>query len=203
MILAGYETTANTLAYSLYLLGKHPHARQRPLQEVDQFQGRPGYDSLHHFPYAAAVINETLRLHPAAAIMNREATENVQVMPPSCPPCAISSCVVSFLGLFALFLLCYTDSQAISVCAALFAKANLRCVVVTDSQTALFAIQYLHYCMLTDMQLDLFALPCVCRPMLLVHSTSPVCATLFADTSCCTAIQLGLFALSCAVLSFS
>ena len=36
MILAGYETTANTLAYSIYLLGKNPEAQQRLLQEVDQ-----------------------------------------------------------------------------------------------------------------------------------------------------------------------
>ena len=80
MILAGYETTANTLAYSVYLLGKHPDAQQRLLQEVDQHPGRPGYDSLHQFPYAAAVINEALRLYPPATFLTRVATEDVQVV---------------------------------------------------------------------------------------------------------------------------
>lgn len=79
MILAGYETTANTLAYSIYLLGKNPEAQQRLLQEVDQFPGQPGYDSLHQFPYAAAVISEALRLYPPATMLSRVATDDVQV----------------------------------------------------------------------------------------------------------------------------
>ncbi len=38
MMLAGYETTANTLAFCIYLLAKHPHAQQQLLQEVDGFK---------------------------------------------------------------------------------------------------------------------------------------------------------------------
>ena len=37
-MLAGYETTANTLAFCIYLLAKHPHAQQQLLQEVDGFK---------------------------------------------------------------------------------------------------------------------------------------------------------------------
>lgn len=47
-------------------------------REIDQSHGRPGYDSLHHFPYAAAVINEALRLYPPATMLSRVATEDVQ-----------------------------------------------------------------------------------------------------------------------------
>ena len=79
MILAGYETTANTLAYSIYLLGKHHTAQQQLLQEVDAFQQRPGYDDLSSFPYAAAVINEALRLYPPATFLTRTASQDVQV----------------------------------------------------------------------------------------------------------------------------
>ncbi len=81
MILAGYETTANTLAYSIYLLGKNPGTQHQLLQEIDQFQGRPGYDNLPQFPYAAAVISESLRLYPAATVLSRVATEDAQVIP--------------------------------------------------------------------------------------------------------------------------
>lgn len=81
MILAGYETTANTLAYSIYLLGKNPEAQQQLLQEIDQSHGRPGYDSLHQFPYAAAVVNEALRLYPPATMLSRVATQDVQLGP--------------------------------------------------------------------------------------------------------------------------
>lgn len=38
MMAAGYETTATTLAFSILLLGRHPHAQQRLLQEVDAFK---------------------------------------------------------------------------------------------------------------------------------------------------------------------
>ena len=38
MMLAVYETTANTLAFWIYLLAKHPHAQQQLLQEVDGFK---------------------------------------------------------------------------------------------------------------------------------------------------------------------
>ena len=79
MILAGYETTANTLAYSIYLLGKNPAAQQQLLQEVDAFPQQPGYDDLPSFPYAAAVINEALRLYPPATVLTRAASQDVQV----------------------------------------------------------------------------------------------------------------------------
>ena len=79
MILAGYETTANTLAYSIYLMGRNLTTLMRFLQEVDQFSGKPGYEDLQQFPYAAAVINEALRLYPPATLLTRVATENVQV----------------------------------------------------------------------------------------------------------------------------
>ena len=36
-ILAGYETTANTLAFCVYLLCKHPEAQQKVIAEVDAF----------------------------------------------------------------------------------------------------------------------------------------------------------------------
>lgn len=80
MILAGYETTANTLAYSIYLLSKHTAAQQQLLQEVDAFKQRPGYDDLPSFPYAAAVINEALRLYPPATFLARTASQAVQVL---------------------------------------------------------------------------------------------------------------------------
>lgn len=38
IMLAGYETTANTLAFCIYLLARHPHAQQQLLQEVDGFK---------------------------------------------------------------------------------------------------------------------------------------------------------------------
>jgi cytochrome P450 len=41
-ILAGYETTANTLAFSIYNIARYPEVQERLLEEVDAFgRGRP------------------------------------------------------------------------------------------------------------------------------------------------------------------
>ncbi len=37
LILAGYETTANALAFAIYLLSTNPAKRERLLAEVDAF----------------------------------------------------------------------------------------------------------------------------------------------------------------------
>ena len=94
MILAGYETTANTLAYSIYLLGKNPTAQQQLLQEVDAFPQQPGYDDLLSFPYAAAVINEALRLYPPATVLTRAASQDVQVQQAH-ESCMLACCAVT------------------------------------------------------------------------------------------------------------
>jgi len=48
MILAGYETTANALAFALYLLSANKAAEARVAAEVDAFgRGRtPAYDDI-------------------------------------------------------------------------------------------------------------------------------------------------------------
>lgn len=65
---AGFETTANTLAYAVWAISAHPRVQARVLAEVDAF-GRsrpPGFQDLQQqggaFPYLQAVIKETLRL---------------------------------------------------------------------------------------------------------------------------------------------
>ena len=77
-MLAGYETTSVALTYCIYLLSKHPQVQQL-LQEVDEFKGQPSYEQLDEFPYAAAVLNEALRLFPPAPVFARVAQEDTQV----------------------------------------------------------------------------------------------------------------------------
>lgn len=81
IMLAGYETTAVALTYCIYLLSKHPQAQERLLKEADGFKGQPSYEQLDHFPYAAAVLSEALRLFPPASLFSREATQDAQVGP--------------------------------------------------------------------------------------------------------------------------
>jgi cytochrome P450 len=80
-ILAGYETTANTLAFSVYLLCKHPDVQRQLLAEVDAFgtDVQPSLADLERLPYTSAVVNEALRLYPPGTFVTREARQDTQV----------------------------------------------------------------------------------------------------------------------------
>jgi cytochrome P450 len=75
MVLAGHETTANSLAFTLYLLSKNPTVRQALEAEVDRALGdaAPGADVLSRVPLARAVCEESLRLYPPAWVFERQA----------------------------------------------------------------------------------------------------------------------------------
>ena len=79
-ILAGYETTASALAYTVYCLALNPRAEAALLAEVDAW-GRdkaPAMDDLAaSFPYVDACIKEALRLYPPATLAIREAKEDL------------------------------------------------------------------------------------------------------------------------------
>lgn len=77
LLLAGHETTANALAWTWYLLARHPEAAKRLRQELDGVLGGrdPAVDDLPRLPYAQAVIGESLRLYPPAWILSRRAVE--------------------------------------------------------------------------------------------------------------------------------
>ncbi len=79
MILAGHETTANALSWTLYELGRHAEIRARVEAEVDQvLAGRlPTVDDLPQLPYTLQVLEESLRLHPPVWITSREALRDV------------------------------------------------------------------------------------------------------------------------------
>src|SRR5690242_18781656 len=70
LMLAGHETTANTLHFSLIFLAMHRESQRRLQQDLDRtFQGKTSDKWVYeeHFPklfggMAAAVMNETLRL---------------------------------------------------------------------------------------------------------------------------------------------
>ncbi|WP_409239785.1 cytochrome P450 [Streptomyces sp. PA5.6] len=80
-IIAGTETSAALVAWTLYLLTGHPHAQQRLHTEVDTvLAGRTAaHDDLPHLPYTYQVLTETLRLFPPAWMVTRTVTEDTQL----------------------------------------------------------------------------------------------------------------------------
>ena len=79
IFLAGHETTAATLTWTFYVLSRRPEAAARLRAEVDQVLGgrAPTFADVASLPYTRAVIDETLRLYPAApALSTRQAVKD-------------------------------------------------------------------------------------------------------------------------------
>jgi cytochrome P450 len=74
-LLAGHETSANALSWSLHLLAANPDARERLEHEVDAALGgrAPTIDDLPILPFARMVIEEALRLYPPVWAVERHA----------------------------------------------------------------------------------------------------------------------------------
>ncbi|KDR74352.1 hypothetical protein GALMADRAFT_250207 [Galerina marginata CBS 339.88] len=67
LLVAGRDTTASTLTFTVYMLAEHPEFLRRLRQEILEKVGpqrRPTYDDFRDMKYLRAVINETLRLYP-------------------------------------------------------------------------------------------------------------------------------------------
>lgn len=75
MLLAGHETTANTLTWTWYLLSQHPEVERRFYSEIDDVLGGsvPGVEHLPHLKYTQMVLEESLRLYPPACVFSRKA----------------------------------------------------------------------------------------------------------------------------------
>jgi cytochrome P450 len=81
LMLAGFETTANALAWTWWLLDGAPVVAARLRRELDAVLGDdlPTYDDIARLPYTMATIAETLRLRPPAWMLEREVREPIDI----------------------------------------------------------------------------------------------------------------------------
>jgi cytochrome P450 len=81
IFLAGYETVANALAWTWYLLSENPGCERRMHEEIDrELQGRlPTYEDVPRLRYTEMVLAESMRLYPPAWAMGRYALDDFQL----------------------------------------------------------------------------------------------------------------------------
>ena len=81
IFLAGYETTANALTWTWYLLSQNPEAEARLHMEIDSALGGhlPTFDDLPRLRYTEMVIAESMRLYPPAWAMGRRAINDFEL----------------------------------------------------------------------------------------------------------------------------
>lgn len=79
-MLAGHDTTATALTYSLWILGHHPDVQDRVATEAAGFGDRElRPDDVPGLGYTVQVLHEALRLCPPAAGVGRLATRDIGV----------------------------------------------------------------------------------------------------------------------------
>jgi cytochrome P450 len=81
LYLAGHETTANTLSWTWFELARRPDVRERFEAELATVLGgrSPTPEDLRSLPFTNAIVDETLRMYPAAWMFARRATEDVDL----------------------------------------------------------------------------------------------------------------------------
>ena len=81
ILMAGHETTANSLAWTWYLLARHPRAATRLREELHRvLAGRPPtFEDVPALVYTRAVFEEALRLYPPVPVLSREAVDEDEI----------------------------------------------------------------------------------------------------------------------------
>ncbi len=81
LFLAGHETTANALSWTLYLLSLHPAVAQRLQVELRSALGgrSPTVEDLPKLPYTAQVVSESMRLYPPVWVVMRRCEADDEV----------------------------------------------------------------------------------------------------------------------------
>jgi len=91
LILAGHETTANALTWTLFLLAQHPQVAERLKDELDRVLGgrAPQPEDYPNLKYAEMVLSESMRLYPPAWGIARTVIETYEAFGTMFPKNAI------------------------------------------------------------------------------------------------------------------
>jgi cytochrome P450 len=79
-LMAGYDTTAFALTWTLYLISQSPEWEARMLTEVEQVAGSGPITAAHveHLHIVTQVLNESLRLFPSAPLIIRDIVNDLE-----------------------------------------------------------------------------------------------------------------------------
>ena len=78
-LLAGHETTAHAITWTLYHLSQNPETLKKARAEIESVMknGEISFEQLSEMPYINAIIKEVLRLNPTVWVITRAASEDL------------------------------------------------------------------------------------------------------------------------------
>lgn len=83
LLIPGYETTANAIAFAILALSMHPHVQEQVFEELhsvyDSQDEETTYEHIQKLHLLDRVIKETLRLFPPAPNIIRSTTDVVSI----------------------------------------------------------------------------------------------------------------------------
>lgn len=81
-LLAGFDTTATALSFTLFYLAMNPECREKAQEEVDRvLEGKfPNYESAQGLTYLEMCINEAMRIMPPGFILDRVVENDCEIM---------------------------------------------------------------------------------------------------------------------------
>ena len=97
MLLAGEDTTANTIAWMLHLLWRNPQALARAVDEVHRVvsdMANPTLDQIAQLHYVEACAHETMRLKPVAPLIPLETLHEMTIGDVRVPAGIIVDCLM-------------------------------------------------------------------------------------------------------------
>ncbi len=81
LLLAGHDTTSAAIAWTFFLLSKHPQILSNAIDEIDGNlkSASPRFENLQSLPYLTMIFKESLRLFPPAWGQPRQTLEDVEL----------------------------------------------------------------------------------------------------------------------------
>lgn len=79
LFVAGHETTAVSLSWSLYLLAKHPDVYRQVQAEVDALSDEPTVADMPRLGTVLRVFKEALRIYPPLPLYSRDTTQDIVI----------------------------------------------------------------------------------------------------------------------------
>ena len=83
MLLAGEDTTSNSISWTIYYLAQHPQAVERIREEANKIYPNedlpPNYETLSALKYTEAVVFESMRLKSVSPTLYMQALEQVEI----------------------------------------------------------------------------------------------------------------------------